>query len=604
MSTINIGGIIGILHNNTLSKGFDKTHNGDTVKLGGLTLRTLDGIVLTNDLYIEGAKKLMVVTDKYHTGFLATSNKNISFSNISFDVAPQSNAIATSDNYTGAIELHYITTTARKTKYLREYYPTVAIFNASNIIIDNCDLDSIAIDSPHAHIEITNSNIGNLTTASSTIKAHSITIHNSRLANVSISSTDTQIYDSVTNGNVKISDKAKINNLATEFTNLSRIPRALLDSNIIALKFMPGSTIIAEKLNILAKPNFKNAQQNKIPYYGLSITEANVTLKNSVVQTVDQPNIINNSEMTIFDSDIAENWIQTGTVDINTQKSPSTEDDRYDALAKLHNMIGLAQAKEQITKLIKTASVNKLRAEKGLPIPEGFSKHMVFQGNAGTGKTTVARIYGQALFERGVLKTNKFKEANANDLIAEYVGQTGPKTQKVIDDALDGVLFIDEAYALIPSENNSFAREAVTTLLAGIENNRDRLVVILAGYKEDLDQLLASNQGLASRIPNRVTFEDYTIDELNEIAYIMFKNNQFIVNKISLSTIIEKVYNQLIAHTADIGNGRFARNMVQSIITAQNSRLAEDEDVSTTALQTITDQDIIDGANQLLTNYL
>ena len=213
---------------------------------------------------------------------------------------------------------------------------------------------------------------------------------------------------------------------------------------------------------------------------------------------------------------------------------------------------------------------------------------MVFLGNPGTGKTTVARIIAGILYNLKYIKRDKLIEVSSKDLVAEYVGQTAPKTNSVIESALGGVLFIDEAYSLATTEQNSYNAEAIATLIQAMENHRDDLVVIFAGYTKEMQSFLDSNSGIVSRIGYTLEFEDYTNEELIQIFKNMMTKSGFVVE----DKAIEKV-NSIIdeyRNTKNFGNARFIRNLYEKTIIKHASNTKDKK--SKKILTTITENDI------------
>lgn len=193
--------------------------------------------------------------------------------------------------------------------------------------------------------------------------------------------------------------------------------------------------------------------------------------------------------------------------------------DNHDYMSELSGLIGLGTVKTEVESLRNLIKIRAMRAQQGLPNTI-MSYHMVFTGNPGTGKTTVARIVAGIYKEIGILKKGHLVETDRAGLVAEYVGQTAPKTNAKIDESLDGVLFIDEAYTLVGGQND-YGSEAIATLLKRMEDDRDRLVVILAGYTNEIKEFIDSNPGLQSRFNRYIQFDDYSTEELTEI----FKRN-------------------------------------------------------------------------------
>jgi SpoVK/Ycf46/Vps4 family AAA+-type ATPase len=218
--------------------------------------------------------------------------------------------------------------------------------------------------------------------------------------------------------------------------------------------------------------------------------------------------------------------------------------------------------------------LQKKREEQGLPSP-ATSYHCVFTGNPGTGKTTVARIMAGIYKNLGILKSGHLVEVDRSKLVAEYVGQTAVKTNKVIDEALDGVLFIDEAYTLSKGDENDFGREAIDTLLKRMEDDRSRLVVIVAGYTEEMQTFINSNPGLQSRFNRYINFPDYTTNEMIQIFEKMANKYHYTIDfsmKTALASYIDAAYRQNRGH---FGNARFVRNLFEKCLENQANRVAQ-----------------------------
>ncbi|WP_144613354.1 AAA family ATPase [Bacillus cereus] len=239
----------------------------------------------------------------------------------------------------------------------------------------------------------------------------------------------------------------------------------------------------------------------------------------------------------------------------------------------LQAIIGLNEVKDFMRSLQDQIRITQTRKNLGLPVDEGSALHMIFTGNPGTGKTTVARVVAELLYHLGILSSNKVIEVDRSGLVAGYVGQTAIKTKEVIQSALGGVLFIDEAYALAKDVNTShgFGKEAIDTLLKAMEDHREDLIVILAGYTDEMEGFLNTNPGLRSRIPNRIEFKDYSVDELLQMGEKMFKENGYELTEAAYEKLREKAE---IARTAEqFGNGRYVRNVYEETKRNQAVRL-------------------------------
>ena len=266
-------------------------------------------------------------------------------------------------------------------------------------------------------------------------------------------------------------------------------------------------------------------------------------------------------------------------------------------IEELHQLTGLQDVKTTVQALIDRLEAQKQREKMGLKVNAGIgSLHMSFRGNAGTGKTTVARILGKILGKMGVLKRGDvFVEAKREDLVGQYQGHTAEKVRQVIREAMGGVLFIDEAYSLVNAENDGFGKEAVNALVAEMENNRDSLVVILAGYTSDIDRLLSENQGLRSRVTRDLFFNDYTIEELGEIFFYQIRKTGFQIADELKPQVMEKIQNAM-EMTTDFGNARGVRNVVEAVLTQQDIRMMRKiragENCSNIDMITITEEDL------------
>lgn len=241
------------------------------------------------------------------------------------------------------------------------------------------------------------------------------------------------------------------------------------------------------------------------------------------------------------------------------------------ALAALDALIGLESVKAEIHPLVDQNLVFKMRTQRGLKVPD-MSNHMVFTGNPGTGKTTVARLLAGIFLSLGMVSKGHLVETKRDDLVAEYVGQTAVKTQQVIDRAIGGVLFIDEAYALAKG-GNDFGQEAIDTLLVAMENYRNDLIVIVAGYDDLMAKFLRSNPGLPSRFTRTIHFDDYNEAELLAIYEKFCRDNQYQVSEAARKMLVEH-FADVYAHRGEhFGNGREVRKYFEDTIKKQSSRI-------------------------------
>ncbi|MDY2781009.1 MAG: AAA family ATPase [Bulleidia sp.] len=252
-----------------------------------------------------------------------------------------------------------------------------------------------------------------------------------------------------------------------------------------------------------------------------------------------------------------------------------TSSEEIEAVNKeMDEIVGLVKVKDYVRSLQSHIRMQELRREQGLKV-SSISKHMIFTGNPGTGKTTIARLLARYMKAIGALSKGQLVEVTRADLVAKYVGQTAPLTMSVIKSAIGGVLFIDEAYSLYRGNEDSFGLECIDTIVKAMEDNRDDLIVILAGYKKEMEVFLESNSGLKSRFPNLIDFPDYTGEELQKIAVLQAKGKGYVISEEAYLPLQEYFTKVQEVRAAEAGNGRLARNIVEEAILKQSNRLVE-----------------------------
>ncbi len=306
-----------------------------------------------------------------------------------------------------------------------------------------------------------------------------------------------------------------------------------------------------------------------------------------------------------------EGTVSTGQVTIENRDSMAVDEDEVvkdsfiinepldtDPYKELDELIGLKQVKEEVRTLANFVKVQRMREKKGMKVPK-MSYHLVFTGSPGTGKTTVARIVARIYKDLGILKKGHTVETDRSGLVAEYVGQTAMKTNAIIDSALNGVLFIDEAYALVPEDShNDYGQEAISTLLKRMEDDRDKLVVIIAGYTDEMQRFIDSNPGLQSRFNHYIKFPDYSAEELYQIFQTYLKKNEYTMTE-EAGDYLKKQLNTARANKdRNFGNARYVRNLFEAAIEHQANRIAHHKKATRETLSSLELVDIKKALNQ------
>lgn len=284
-------------------------------------------------------------------------------------------------------------------------------------------------------------------------------------------------------------------------------------------------------------------------------------------------------------------------VDEGMSKDEKTIDE---LLEELQSLTGLSGVKKQVVDIVNSVEYAKMMEKRNLSIGKNMgTRHLIFSGNPGTGKSTVATLLGQIYVKLGVLKKNTFVLAKRSDLVGQYVGQTAPRVANKVAEADGGILFIDEAYQLYNGDNDSFGIEAIGTLLSLVEEKRDSLMVILAGYSEDMNRFLDVNPGLRSRFPTTIEFTDYSIDELLEIFTHMCKKEGLLIGEGVNEQVSELIRKKMEKGSKEFANARGVRNLMDQIVTRQRSRIihemGEKKDHSDEELVTIRKEDVANG---------
>ena len=355
---------------------------------------------------------------------------------------------------------------------------------------------------------------------------------------------------------------------------------------------------IVQKFQESSKNVWQNASDEQ-PFYFLAIDEMKVYEKEYLELLYDYSAVLANIDGLLTSKEVHFlQEFQKKIDNLNEHAAVVTNGTIKNSEDELNDLIGLASVKEEIRTFKNFIRIQRERAKKNLPTPP-TSYHLVFSGNPGTGKTTVARIVAKIFKELGVLSRGHLVEVSRADLVAGYVGQTAIKTNEKIDSALDGVLFIDEAYTLSKGGENDFGQEAIDTLLKRMEDDRKRLVVIVAGYTNEIKNFINSNPGLSSRFNRYIEFSDYTEIELVE----MFKSNLskygYYLNAKAEVILKENIHSAVLKKEKQssvdkiFGNGRYVRNLFEKVIEKQANRLAMVSNLNNADINELTEEDLL-----------
>lgn len=562
MAKYNVGGVNPFNRKKTIHLALAEALTGDEINWSK-NERYTDPLIIRHGLHVFANNNIIKVPE-HSIGVILNGSGSLIIEDLRIQITTLANGLQI-QQWKGEIifrncEFYY-------KKRLREdkVYPLISTNEFQNnltIQFEDCSIAGVNIGSNE--LIITNSNINysyiDNNFSSNLIVSDNSTLTRSYIDANTIKTTNTSLIDNIT---LKSNDgDSELLSTKINGENISIVGDFIFDDVTFSNEC---HSVVFNQNNI----TLKNVYLPKIPIYS---ENSSFVIKNNV-----NNNAIWNSKSTSF-----------------SNKATDRKETNTSAVAELNNMIGLKEVKETIKKYIASSYTNKLRQEKGLSTLSA-SLHLIFSGSPGTGKTTVAKIFARALFEEGILPTSNVVIAERKDLIGEYHGHTAPLTTSTIESALGGVLFIDEAYDLTPREGNGFENEALTILNQMMEDYKDNLVVILAGYPDEMRTFLdKANPGFKSRFTQWVNFHDYSFNELFEIMKKMIGADYILDEEIvdTMKTGLENFYKNNYIN-GQSGNARFVRNYVQEISFSHSNRISEISEPSLTDLQTIEVEDIV-----------
>lgn len=344
---------------------------------------------------------------------------------------------------------------------------------------------------------------------------------------------------------------------------------------------------LLEDFNKVSIINFPQYDESELKGIGLQmLNQKGVRLSNEDFEHLFENKVLKDTkEVRLFVQELVEFAVQNNydpsdknelNLDGFILQNESSVEDEENAEKKLSELIGLEEVKIVLNQQLAYNRVSALRQAHGFS-NQVLNRHLVFSGNPGTGKTVVARLFSEILYNNKIIQKNKLVEVGRTELVGEYVGQTAPKVKRAFDDAKGGVLFIDEAYSLIPSSERDFGHEAISAIIQEMENRRDEVLVIFAGYEELMDQFIETNPGLSSRISREIKFFDYTIDQLIAILELMINKRHY--QLIDDCKIVLHQHFSEVVNCSYFGNARYVRKLVDEIVFSQAQRVIEGDKI-------------------------
>ena len=590
MTELYVGGFGFRNHYKTLEDAIDNAREGDVIRLNKSIY--IDNITITKNIEIDGQDNTILIQE--NSVGLNFKTKQTIVKNVTITQNKYCNCIV-NETPNSRIDLKNVIFTFSSKIDPRDIYPPIYVHESSTVTLTNVTSDYCSFEA--LSVTIRQSTFGDFFGPRSEIYASTIQFDNSTLTNIRLD------CDTLTGSTLTTYGECdcRANNFEIEQINFlfynepeKKLHKKFKDSSfvkddIVGLKLYNCEKAIINNMRIAITEH--NYQARLFQIYNTNLTinhsKTNKTLENSIAQD-STINIIsgNSRNWNVFDAEI-----------INSNTTGSGQSSGY---KQLQEMIGLASVKEQIQNFMAVASMQAERAARGFKQEDLGNMNMIFGGAPGTGKTTVAKIIGQMLFEEHILPTNKFKVITRKDLVSKYIGATAQQTHDVFMSALGGVLLIDEAYSLLPNGDKDHAQEAIDQLVMDITEHKGEILVILAGYTENMHEFIEKgNPGLKSRFPNWIEFPSYTCDELLDILLLHIQKKNVMISQDNwdyLESRFVNLFNITNINGALDGNGRYIENFVNELLAIRDIRLSnlkmQNITLSNDDLITITKDDI------------
>lgn len=598
MTELYVGGFGLRNHYKTLADAIDKAREGDTILLNKSV--EIGTILVTKNLEINGQNNTIKIQEG--EAGLDFKTKRAIVKNVTIFQNKHCNGVV-NETLNGVIDLENVTFTFSSKNDPRDIYSPIFASDTATVTLTNVTADFCSFEA--SHISVRHSTFGDFFGSQSALSASTIQLDSSTLTNIYLESDNLTGSTLTTYGEcycrVNTLDMGQINFLFYNDPEKA-FRKKFKDSSFVKDDIIMFTINNCEKAII---HDMRIATTEKV-YQArlLQIIDTNLTLERSKKSKLLKDPLAQNSTITLIAGDTNE-WNLFNSEIVNSSTTGKGQSSGY---KKLQEMIGLTSVKEQIENFMAVASMQAERAARGFSQEDTSNMNMVFGGAPGTGKTTVAKIIGQMLFEEHILPTNKFKVTTRKDFVSKYIGATAQQTHDVFMSALGGVLLIDEAYSLLPHGEQDHAQEAIDQLVMDITEHKGEILVIVAGYTNDMHEFIEKgNPGLKSRFPNWIEFPSYTCDDLLDILLLNINKKNVVLSQDDwdyLESRFIELFNATNVNGALDGNGRYIENFMNDLLATRDIRLANMKRQG----YTLTNNDILtltrDDIDQVINNRL